>query len=125
MFWPTAEIEQLITSRPGLGVAFLRLLAQRSADICGRLESFASDRTAERVIRTLLRFAERFGAEAEDGSVRLPALTHQLISEYIGTSREIVTFSMNQLRQQGCVRYSRKGIELFAGALEEQLHAVH
>jgi CRP-like cAMP-binding protein len=53
--------------------------------------------------------------------VRIPPLTHQVISEYVGTSREIVTFQMNHLRQQGFLRYSRRGIDVYAAALRDRL----
>ncbi|PWT99683.1 MAG: hypothetical protein C5B51_26755, partial [Terriglobia bacterium] len=52
-----------------------------------------------------------------------PPLTHQLLSEYVGTSREIVTFQMNYLRQKGLLRYSRKGIQVYVEALREYLEA--
>jgi len=48
--------------------------------------------------------------------------THHVISEYVGTSREIVTFQMNHLRQKGFLRYSRKGIQVYSDALREHLH---
>ena len=70
---------------------------------------------------SMLTFAHRLGTEGPDGAARIPPFTHQLLSEYIGTSREIVTFQMNQLRQQGFLRYSRKGIEVFTQALSEHL----
>src|SRR5262249_14709120 len=81
-----------------------------------RLQSFALDKTPERVMRALLRFANRLGTRTEDGSAKIPPLTHQVISEYVGTSREIVTFQMNHLRQKGFLRYSRKGIQVYVDA---------
>ena len=68
--------------------------------------------------------SERQGAPKEDGSHQIPPLTHQLIAEYVGTSREIVTFQMNQLRQMGYIRYSRRGIEVYLQALKEHLHPI-
>ena len=44
--------------------------------------------------------------------------THELLSQYVGTSREIVTHYMNQFRRQGYLRYSRKGILLHRDAHE-------
>jgi hypothetical protein len=34
-----------------------------------------------------------------------------------------VTFQMNQLRQKGMLRYSRKGIQVYTDALREHLQA--
>jgi len=110
MSWTHTEIEEQVERQPRLGIALLQILVKRGLDYEERLQSFALDKTPERVVRSLLRFADRLGSRTEDGSVKVPPLTHQVISEYVGTSREIVTFQMNHLRQQGYLRYSRKGI---------------
>ena len=121
MMWTTAEIEEQVDRQPKLGLALIQMLVERCLDFEERLQSFALDKTPERIMRALLRFADRLGSRAEDGSVRIPPLTHQLISEYVGTSREIVTFQMNRLRQEGFIRYSRKGIDVYTESLREHL----
>jgi CRP/FNR family cyclic AMP-dependent transcriptional regulator len=123
MSWTGAEIEEQVERQPRLGIALLQMLVKRGLDYEERLQSFALDKTPERVVRALLRFAERLGTRTEDGSVKIPPLTHQVISEYVGTSREIVTFQMNHLRQSGFLRYSRKGIQVYVDALREHLNA--
>lgn len=121
MSWTAREIEEQVERQPRLGIALIQMLIQRGLDYEERLVSFAVDKTPERVARSLLRFADRLGNRAEDGSLQIPPLTHQVISEYVGTSREIVTFQMNHLRQQGFLRYSRKGIQVYAEPLREHL----
>jgi CRP/FNR family transcriptional regulator, cyclic AMP receptor protein len=123
MSWSSSEIEDQVERQPRLGIALLQMLVKRGLDYEERLQSFALDKTPERVVRSLLRFAERLGARTEDGSIKIPPLTHQVISEYVGTSREIVTFQMNNLRQKGYLRYSRKGIQVYSDALREHLHS--
>lgn len=121
MSWSAVEIEEQVEKQPRLGIALLQMLVKRGQDYEARLQSFALDKTPERVVRSLLRFAERLGSPTEDGSIQILPLTHQVISEYVGTSREIVTFQMNHLRQKGYLRYSRKGIQVYADALREHL----
>jgi CRP/FNR family cyclic AMP-dependent transcriptional regulator len=123
MSWTRAEIEDQIERQPRLGIALMQMLVKRGLDYEERLQSFALDKTPERIMRALLRFADHLGAPGEDGSLRIPPLTHQAISEYVGTSREIVTFQMNQLRKHGFLRYSRRGIQVYAEALREHLFA--
>lgn len=123
MSWSGQEIEEQVERQPRLGIALVQMLVKRGLDYEERLQSFALDKTPERVVRALLRFAERLGTRMEDGSIKIPPLTHQVISEYVGTSREIVTFQMNHLRQKGFLRYSRKGIQVYADALREHLQA--
>jgi len=123
MSWTSSEIEDQVERQPRLGIALLQMLVKRTLDYEERMQSFALDKTPERVVRSLLRFADRLGTPAEDGSLKVPPLTHQVISEYVGTSREIVTFQMNHLRQKGYLRYSRKGIQVYSDALREHLQS--
>jgi len=121
MTWTTLEIEDIAGKRPRLGIALLQLLVQRSMDFGSRIESFSVDNIARRLARALVRFSERLGHETENGSVQMIPFTHELLSQYVGTSREIVTHYMNQFRRQGYLTYSRKGILLHRDALREWL----
>jgi len=121
MTWTTNEIEEITMKRPKLAIALLQLLVQRSMDFGYRIESFSVDNIARRLARTLIRFSERLGSKNDDGSVQMIPFTHELLSQYVGTSREIVTHYMNQFRRQGYLRYSRKGIMLYRDALRELL----
>jgi len=121
MAWSTVEIDDIIMKRPRLAVALLQILAQRTMDFTYRIESFSVDNIARRLARTLIRFSERLGTQEEDGSVRMVPFTHELLSQYVGTSREIVTHYMNQFRRQGYLRYSRKGIILYRDAVKDWL----
>jgi CRP/FNR family cyclic AMP-dependent transcriptional regulator len=121
MTWTTNEIEEITMKRPKLAIALLQLLVQRSMDFGYRIESFSVDNIARRLARSLIRFSERLGSKNEDGSVQMIPFTHELLSQYVGTSREIVTHYMNQFRRQGYLRYSRKGIMLYRDALREWL----
>jgi CRP/FNR family transcriptional regulator len=121
MTWTTAEIEEISMRRPKLAVALMQLLVQRSVDFAERIESFSVDNIARRLARTLIRFSERLGLRSDDGSIQMIPFTHELLSQYVGTSREIVTHYMNLFRRQGYLRYSRKGILLYRDAMKEWL----
>jgi CRP/FNR family transcriptional regulator len=121
MTWTTAEIEDIATRRPKLAIALLQLLVQRSIDFGSRIESFSTDNISRRLARSLVRFSERLGHETEDGTIQMIPFTHELLSQYVGTSREIVTHFMNQFRRQGYLRYSRKGIMVHKEALKDWL----
>jgi CRP/FNR family cyclic AMP-dependent transcriptional regulator len=121
MTWTASEIEDIITKRPRLAVALLQILVQRTIDFTHRIESFSVDNIARRLARSLIRFSERLGVAEEDGAVRMAPFTHELLSQYVGTSREIVTHYMNQFRRQGYLRYSRKGIILYRDAFKDWL----
>jgi CRP/FNR family transcriptional regulator len=121
MAWSAAEIEDMVAKRPRLAVALLQIMAQRSIDFTQRIESLSVDNIARRLARSLIRFAGRLGTGVENGSDRMAPLTHELLAQYVGTSREIVTHYMNQFRKQGYLQYSRRGIVLDRTALGEWL----
>jgi len=121
MSWHSTEIEEQVQRQPRLGIALMQMLVKRTLDYEERIQSFALDKTPERIAASLLRFAGRLGTQNDEGWVRIPPLTHQLISEYVGTSREIVTFQLNHLRQKGYLRYSRQGIQVSTDPLRNHL----
>ena len=118
MTWSTNDIEDILMRRPKLAIALMQLLVQRSMDFGYRIESFSVDNIARRLARTLIRFSERLGTPSEDGSVQMIPFTHELLSQYVGTSREIVTHYMNQFRRQGYLRYSAQGHHALPGCHE-------
>jgi len=76
-----------------------------------RIESMAVYQVPERVLLALLGFAADIGVSRADGAMRIAPHTHEMIAEYVGSSREIATHEMNRLRTLGLVNYSRKSIE--------------
>jgi CRP/FNR family transcriptional regulator len=121
MSWSRGEIEQHIEREPSLGLALTQYMVRQCLVLQDRIESMAIHKTPERVMLALIQLAETLGTPMPDGSVRISALTHYAIAEYVGTSREIVTFQMNRLRRLGMLRYSRRSIEVYAQALAESL----
>ncbi|HTA44890.1 MAG TPA: Crp/Fnr family transcriptional regulator [Bryobacteraceae bacterium] len=121
MIWTVDAIEELATRRPQLAMALIQLLVQRSVDFGSRIESLSLDTIVRRLAYALVRFSERLGQETEDGSVQMVPLTHEFLSQYVGTSREVITFYMLQFRRQGYLSYSRQGIQLHRDAMKDWL----
>jgi CRP-like cAMP-binding protein len=121
MLWPADEVTSLMEHQPKLGVALVQLMVNRCVELEHRLESLANDKTPVRIAKAIIHFADVAGTREQDGTLTVPHMTHQLIAEYVGTSREIVTFQMSQLRQRGFVSYTRKWIKVYRDALAEEL----
>ena len=123
MVWTGAVVEDFVMRRPRLGIALVQMLTQRCVHFSRRIESFASDNIERRLARTLIHFSERLGhVTGDDGSFEMMPLTHELLAQYVGTSREIVTYYMNQFRRRGHVLYSRKAIVLYPDAIKKSLN---
>jgi len=117
MMWEWQEWERLTLERAELGVALLNTILDYLVRIRVRLESHAVDTVAKRLAKTLLEFAGRFGEEYESQVGRervtgrfIGVFTHQLLADYVGTSREIVTNWLNRFREERLIVYSRQGI---------------
>ena len=121
MAWLASDIESLATRQPRLAVALVQVLVQRNLGLTQRIVSFSIDDISKRVARTLLRLSERVGFRGNDGVFRMPPLTHELLSQYVGTSREVITLHMNRFRKLGYLRYSRRGMVVHRDALQEWL----
>jgi len=119
MTWTDTEIQQLILRRPQLGIALIQMLTRRCMEYSRRIESCSAETIGRRLARALIHFSERLGKMAENGSIELMPLSHELLSQYVGTSREIVTQYMNQFRRRGYLRYSRKEIVIWPVAMKE------
>ena len=121
MIWTREDVEALVLRQPRLGVALLQTFTQRTIELAERIESFSFEQIEHRLARSLIHFSERLGRILEDGSIGMMPITHELISQYIGTSREQVTQGMNAFRRLGYVRYSRTGLVLYPEALRKDV----
>src|SRR5216684_367176 len=99
MVWSRSEVEKLVVQKPRLGIALLQTLTKRSMDLAQRIESFSSEDIEHRLARSIIRFSERFGDKLEDGSIPMMSISHELLSRYVGTSREIVSMKMAEFRR--------------------------
>jgi CRP/FNR family transcriptional regulator len=104
-----------------LGPALLRVLAKKIVEADSRIESLAIDQISQRLIKALLRLGERFGEPTDTSEIHIMPITHELLARYVGTSREIITQHMSQLRRQGLVKYSRAGMEFNPAELSKNL----
>jgi len=123
MNWTVAEVEEVIMRQPRLGIALIQMMTQRTTEFARRLLSISADNVAPRLARCLISLSERIGTPGEDGTVRMAHFTHELLSEHIGTAREIVSHYMVEFRRQGYLQYSRKEIVLYRDAFEEWLRS--
>ena len=121
MTWSGNEVEERITNRPRLGIALIQTIVHRSVGLKYRMESFAREKVPQRLGRALITLSDRFGGPEADGSMRCVRFSHELLAQYVGTAREVVTAHMGQFRKQGYIRYSRKAIYLKRDAMEQWL----
>lgn len=122
MSWTGPEIERQVELDPRLGLVLCQCLVKQCLDVTERIENLVLYKTPERVMLALVRLARLAGTEMPDGATRIEALTHQTLGEYIGTSREVITFQLNRLRNLGLIAYSRRHMDLAVAKLEAAIN---
>jgi CRP/FNR family transcriptional regulator, cyclic AMP receptor protein len=123
MSWKQAEIEQQVEKEPALGLALMQVVIGRCIDLGERMQAMATCMTPQRVMLALLQLARQLGEPRPDGAIRMASLTHHTLAEYVGTSREIVSSQMSNLRRRGLIQYSRQYIDVYCEAVEETLRS--
>jgi CRP/FNR family transcriptional regulator len=121
MTWTRPEIEHQIEKDSSLGLALLEEFARAISDMNDRLQAIATRKTPERVMLSLLQLLRTLGVPQADGVMRMAWLSHMVIAQHVGTTREIVTGEMNRLRRLGMIRYSRKFVDVDCEAIEQAL----
>ena len=91
---------------PGAAQTLVELLAASLGEKQENLSNFASARHIVRVQRKLLQLARNYGRVVRDG-VRIDfPISHALLAEMVGSSRETVTRALDELQRTGFVARS-------------------
>ncbi len=101
---PRQSFERLLATIPRLGVNFASLLSIRLAEAEARIGEFSHTSASERLERVLLNLNRAHGTETHRGRRIDIRLTHQLLADIIGASRETVSRHLKRLERQGALK---------------------
>ena len=121
MAWTPVEIKRHVEREPMLGVALAEYWANQGFLFREHLISMATLMTKARVAHSLIQLAQCLGTATPEGNLEISGMTHQLIADYVGTSREIVTSELTRLRRLGYLTYSRGHLDVCTESLREVL----
>lgn len=89
---------------------FNQLLIDEIYMMDGRIRSMAFDNARQRVIQCLLNLIEREGERIGYEYLLRHALTHQELASLTATSRQTVTSVLNELKDEGIIKFNRQRI---------------
>ncbi len=102
-----SDVERLLQEKPDVAFRFLEAIGSRVTQLEERLEAIAFKSIPARLAALLLRLAK------EQGTPNLvTGYTHQDLSEMLGTYRETITQTLNELKTSGLIDTSRKRVIL-------------
>lgn len=100
---PGKTFLSLVSTIPKIGFNFICVLSRHLAEMA--LDRGQSSHTwaFQRLTLTLLKLATTHGMEEKAGTAIALPLTHQILADMIGTSRETVTRHLGHLKRRGIV----------------------
>ncbi|MFW5941393.1 MAG: Crp/Fnr family transcriptional regulator [bacterium] len=101
-----ADVERLMREKPQVALRIVEAMGKRLTQMERQLEEVAFKSIPARLASLLLRLA------AEAGSDEVAGYTHQDLAEVLGTYRETITQTLNDLKTQGLVEIGRKKVTL-------------
>jgi CRP-like cAMP-binding protein len=115
LYWDKETILNLCFKNPLLSLGLLKAARERSERQDKRLLVFCGCKAGERLAEYLIARAEQCikKDKLKTYPISLSPMSHELLSKFVGTSREIITQFMTRFRRQGLISYTRKSIEVF------------
>lgn len=94
---------RLLQKIPLLNINFMIYLSEHIKTLKQELADFGHAASFERLIKTLWKLARDHGETTEEGTLIQLPVTHEILADMIGSSRETVTIYLNQLKKEGLV----------------------
>jgi CRP-like cAMP-binding protein len=123
---PGREFRRLLETRPGVGMALLKLVAARLRSADSERAEFGAYDVLGRVARRLIELSGRYGSTGAAGvEITLP-LTQEELAGWSGASREAVSKALTTLRGLGWIETRRRelvvtnieALRMYAGAAQ-------
>lgn len=105
---PAQALEALLLANPALCLRLCRSVVSKLRAASRQLDETIFLGARERVLRQLMRLAERHGRPTEDGLRLTVRLTHQELAQMVGTARETVSRVLAELQERGLLCFERR-----------------
>jgi CRP/FNR family transcriptional regulator len=109
---PRSLFLEMVLSVPAFRVFVFHSLSQRMAHLMALIDDVAFRRVDQRLASRLLHHRQPITA------------THQMLADELGTSREVVSRTLEAFQQSGMLRLGRKRIEILDRNALDRLHGV-
>lgn len=106
------DFERLVTGHPEMALKVIRVLGRRLRQAHGFVMDIAMKSAPQRLSSLLLKLADEYGVETDEGVLLDVPLTRQEIAELMGVSRETAIRELSKFSQGGTIRLDGKRIIL-------------
>lgn len=110
------DFERLVTDQTGMALKVIRVLGRRLRQAHGFVMDIAMKSAPQRLSSLLLRLAQEYGAQTEEGLVLDLPLTRREIAELMGVSRETAIRELSKFSRAGTIKLDGKRIIILDAA---------
>lgn len=107
---PVKILKELINKNPDVGLRMIEKLGERISRSEKRLEQLIFDDARTRIIAFLIDQAKKNGQKFADETLIRHGFTHQDMANITGTSRQLVTIVLNELKKENFINFDRTSI---------------
>lgn len=107
---PVKILKELINKNPEVGLRMIEKLGERITRSEKRLERLVFDDARSRIIAFLKEQAQKNGKKFADETLIRHGFTHQDMANITGTSRQLVTIVLNELKKENLINFDRSSI---------------
>jgi CRP-like cAMP-binding protein len=107
---PVRILKELINKNPEVGLRMIEKLGVRITRSEKRLEQLVFDDARTRIIGFLHEQAAKNGMKFADETLIRHGFTHQDMANITGTSRQLVTIVLNDLKKENLINFDRSSI---------------
>jgi CRP/FNR family transcriptional regulator len=119
---PIDKFEEILISYPELCIKLFKVLGEKIVDLQGRLEAQVLHNTYEQIILLLIRLCKSNGEKLGDLYKLTTQFTNRELANMIGTSRETVSRTINQVKKKNYITQDENGFYLIhREALKQEL----
>jgi CRP-like cAMP-binding protein len=119
---PIDRFEETLLTFPELCIKLFKVLGEKIVDLQGRLEAQVLHNTYEQIVLLLLRLCTSNGEKVGRHYQLTTQFTNRELANMIGTSRETVSRTMNQLKKKDYINQCDEGYYLInRDALQQEL----
>ncbi|MGG1399446.1 Crp/Fnr family transcriptional regulator [Bacillus salipaludis] len=97
---PIDKFEEILISYPELCIKLFKVLGEKIVDLQNRLEEQILHNTYEQIVLLLIRLCKSNGEQIDDQFKLTTQFTNRELANMIGTSRETVSRTINQLKKK-------------------------
>lgn len=101
------DLKELMTDHPTLNMEMTRTMGERLMNVERKMESLIFKDARTRIIELIKEMANKYGKKVGEETLLKHKLTHQDLANLTATSRQTVTITLNELKEQDLLYMER------------------